>query len=293
MHYFIFIICCLFIFTNISKADILPSDTTNQLNTDVLDNEGLVEDEIVKLRKEVDNLNTELKQKEEAEENLKKELTQYQTQQQLQQDYNSQLTDLQQTILKEPFLTKDIEDGDYNLAYQSVSLGNIKYAEEHLKLFVNKDFKSVSLEGFGPTVPQVSENTNVPGDTDKSNNIAQQNAANTKTEQKKEYLLATQNLKDKAYYILGVINLINLDPKEAINNLSQAYKESNKANLVLLSLVKIIKAFDMLERKDEVCLTVKNFNSTLNQVQEADNEFTFPPQYITPVKETAVKYNCK
>lgn len=261
------------------------------------------QEEISKLNLEVEDLKDKVMQKDIESKNLQDELSEYKKREELDNTRALRIERLKSILGKPVFSVKDIEDDDLNFAFSAILLGNIDQAKESLIKFLAKDVKDnpnyykeveVSQE---PARELIKDPLNVEGKSTMSsgsverNNMAEASAPVAKQRVVNEdFLVSYQQTVDKANFLLGEIYLINIQPKEAVPYLVEAYNKSKDPDIIMLSLIGITESFSILKKYPEACVSIQRIERTMAKIKEIDPEYELRPSdisFIERIKEVS------
>ena len=270
MKFYFYVVFLLFIYMPMILAEdsILNTDQQEVVNNAIEVDQESVQEEIRKLSTDLDELKHQLSIKEDEKSKLKLELDSYKTNEAKVAERKNQIENFILLIEKDPFIIKEIVDQDYNDALQAIRLENIDIASKYLIVFLGKKNKYQA-------------------DTNEQALTEQQ-----QKDKEEEFKVNVQRMKDKANFLLGYINTINISYTDAIPYFASSYQQSEDQDLILLSLIGLMESFDHLNKEKEVCLTITRYYDSLKQIQNINRDWTWGIAQKTAVESLDIKYHC-
>jgi hypothetical protein len=254
MYKYILCLFFVFFFGLLQAQEPLVKDENLPSNTQ---GEDIALEENQRLNKELEDLKQRLLQEEIEKKKAQDSLASQKNKNQLAKVKAGQISALKSKMAREPLIYKDAEDVDYNIAYQAIFLGDLEKAESHLNAFLQKNNTDVLSLG---------SSTN--------------NAADIK------------RLQHKAMYLMAEIKLINDTPRDALVMFANAYRDSDDSRLILISLLGMVETFEVLDRGQELCLTVAKVSNVVSQIRAVDTSFRLEEDQRVFLQFVSKKFNC-
>ncbi|MDR0483812.1 MAG: hypothetical protein LBH40_00840 [Alphaproteobacteria bacterium] len=262
------------------------------------------QEEISKLNLEVEDLKDKVMQQDQEAKNLKDELSEYKRKEELDNTRALRIERLKNILAKPVFSSKEIEDTDFNYAYSAILLGNLDQARESLLKFLAKDVKNNPLYYKETAVEQqpsrelIKDPLNVEGKSTMTEGSVERNNSQpnapvaTQKVVDEDFLASYQRAIDKANFLLGEIYLIDIQPKESVPFLVEAYNKSKDPDVIMLSLIGITESFSILKRYPEACVSIQRIERTLAKIKEIDPEYELRPSDLSFIERIRDISNC-
>lgn len=264
------------------------------------------QDEISRLTLEVEDLKDQVMQQDQESKSLKEELESYRKKEDQDNTRSIRIERLKRILSQPVFSVEDIEDKDIEFSYSAILLNNLDQAKKSLQAFLEKDiknnphyYKEIDVEVVEKK-ELIKDPLNISGQRENSSFSKDlESTHNNKAIDKKEkvideeFVANYQKTVDKTNYLLGEIYLIDIQPKESVPYLVEAYNKSKDPDIIVLSLIGITESFAILKKYPEVCVSVQRIERTLEKIKQIDADYVLSPSdesFIERMKETA---NCK
>jgi TolA-binding protein len=299
--YLVFIFVCL-LFTN----KIIAIETTLIPQAEVAKTQNVpaddfsLQDEISKLNLEVEDLKDQVMQQEQESKGLKEELESYRKKEEENNTRSLRIERLKRILSQPVFSVQEVEDKDLDFAYSAILLNNLKEAKEGFIRFLAKNVKDnpnyYKIVKVPISTPKklIKDPLNINAEKDNLEVIEENN--NTRQEVKEEKIVDEdfvnnyQKSLDKANYLLGEIYLVDIQPKEAVPYLVEAYNKSKDPDIIILSLIGITESFVILKKSPEACVSIQRIERTLEKIKQSDPDYEITPSdisFIELIKETS------
>ncbi|MFL1780735.1 hypothetical protein ABSA28_00429 [Candidatus Hepatincolaceae symbiont of Richtersius coronifer] len=218
------------------------SPSITNYSDDIITQQNFAEQEIIRLNQELEALKTQINEKELSEKQINLELETYKSKEALRIAKQNRLKNLQILLTSTLFGNKDSLDKDYRFAYQAIMLGSIEEGIKQFKVYLAKQEKEDN-----------KILTNQTAIKEDPSQIAKLNDKET-------------SINAKANFILGELLTIESDLRSALVHFAESYKQTQSIDISLLSLINMASLFDLLNRQDELCITLKRFDDDLSMI---------------------------
>jgi len=322
-------ICLAFALTLSAKPPVLESNVVKSINDDLISTEAnsqeedvdKARDEMQDLKSEVEKLKLELEKKDslvkEAIDNKNKQIMA-----QMEADFLYQLS-----LAPFDVINVDNKEKSYKNAYQKILVKEyvdidvllnqyIADANEN-KLFIvpkgyltSYDEEDSAVGNQENWLPVAGNNTSVDNNANDSslkqstrdkilndsNSNTDANVKNTTTSlQNVENTIISKevlsNEVSKAYFLIGQVQLINLQIKEALTNFSNAYKISKNVDVQIHSLFGMGFVYKYQKKEKELCFTLLRISQTIDLYKLSD-DIKLNPDYQEKLQNYYNENNC-
>ncbi len=249
-----------------------------------------VEEELVKLHLEVEILKETLSKAEEKLKTTELDLENYKAKEKEHLLKTAKLNHYRDYIISDIFAKDVVADNEYNFAYKSFILDNLVESKKNLTMFLAKDIKLAQnyIKRASTENKNISSSIEInPLSSDKSLEQQQEKMAIDE-----DFVLAYNQQRDKANYMLGAISILENNPKDAILYFVDAYNGSKDPNLIIYSLIGIAEGFMLLHKTSETCLTLSKVNNTISQIKEIEPSYLLNVYNTQIIEELNVSASC-
>lgn len=306
IRFYLVFICVFLFFTNKTIAvetTLIPQSEVNK-SQNIPTDDFSWQEEISKLNLEVEDLKDQVMQQDQEAKSLKEELESYRKKEEENNTRSLRIERLKRILSQPVFSVQDIEDKDLELAFSAILLNNLEQAKESFIKFLAKDvkenpnyYKIVEVPA-NPPKRLIKDPLNVNGERDtvevieENNNTREEVTTEVikKTVVDEDFINAYQKTLDKANYLVGEIYLIDIQPKESVPYLVEAYNKSKDPDIIILSLIGITESFVILKKFPEACVSIQRIERTLEKIKQIDPEYQLTPSdisFIERIKETS------